>query len=90
VLTHLDGAGAAAEIEAALDDALEHARATYVPQIHFAYADLARLRGDSARRRRELRTALALFAEVGATGYTREVARELATLEAGAAAEAPA
>jgi len=85
----LDGAAAAGEIEAALDDAIAHARATYVPQVHAAYAEIAAMSGDSERHERELRTALALFTEIGATGYARATARELATV-AGRAVEAPA
>ena len=42
-------------------------------------AELARLRGDEADRRRLLVEAERLFGEMGATGHAERVAKELAT-----------
>jgi predicted ATPase/class 3 adenylate cyclase len=94
VLLATEGARAAVEIEALLSEGLRGAvgtgQRTYVPHVHLAAAELARVRGDGARRERELREAERIFLAVGATPYAREVARELATLEARLDGEVPA
>ena len=51
---------------------------SYVPHVHLAYAELARVLGQGARRERELREAGRLFREIGADGHARSVERELA------------
>ncbi len=48
----------------------------YRPQVCEERAELARLRGDDAARTRELREALRLYTEMGATGHAERVARE--------------
>ena len=81
VLLRTEGAGARTEIEAALDRALTVARETgaktHEPEVHIARAELARLTGDQAARRRELTQAQRLFTEMGATTRAEQVAREL-------------
>jgi hypothetical protein len=49
----------------------------YRPLIHVQRAQLARLRGDEPGRERELREALRLFTEMGATARSAEVESEL-------------
>jgi hypothetical protein len=49
----------------------------YLPQVHLARANLARLAGDEVARHRELLEAHRLFTEMGATGRAERVAREL-------------
>jgi hypothetical protein len=50
---------------------------SYEPFLHVERAELARLAGDEARRRRELREAHRLFTKMGAPIRAAEVAREL-------------
>jgi hypothetical protein len=94
VLLATEGARAAVEIEALLSEALRGAlgtgQRTYVPHVHLAAGELARVRDDTARRERELLEAERTFLAVGATPHAREVRRELATLEARLDAEVPA
>jgi hypothetical protein len=72
---------ATSEIEAALAEAdawLEMSGAkSYEPLLHVERAELARLTGDEATRRRELREAHRLFLEIGAPIRAEQVAREL-------------
>ncbi len=49
-------------------------------QIHEVSADLARVLGEHAEAEHELREAHRLYTEMGATGHTERVARELAAL----------
>jgi tetratricopeptide (TPR) repeat protein len=83
VLRSADGLAAEREIEAALDRALELVEETgsraFVPQVHEERAALARLLGDDSTRQRELREAHRLYTEMGATGHTERLARELAS-----------
>src|SRR5262249_21121262 len=77
-----DGARAAGDVEAILAEA-EHLVAQtgarlYLPDIHLARAELARLAGDEAARRRELSEAHRLFTEMGATVRAEQVAQERA------------
>jgi class 3 adenylate cyclase/tetratricopeptide (TPR) repeat protein len=75
------GLKATSEIEAALAEAetwLEMSGAkSYDPFLHVERAELARLTGDEAARRRELREAHRLFTEIGAPIRAAEVAKEL-------------
>jgi class 3 adenylate cyclase len=80
---HLRAAGAAAraEVESALARAealrLESSAAAYEPHVRLARAELARVLGDEAARRRELGEAHRLFVEMGAKGHAERVKREL-------------
>jgi predicted RNA-binding Zn-ribbon protein involved in translation (DUF1610 family) len=47
------------------------------PTLHEERARLAALRGDAAGRERELRAALSLYTERGATGHVERLAREM-------------
>ena len=80
-LREIQGIEATREIEAALAEAdawLEMSGAkSYEPFLHVERAALARLTGDEATRRRELREAHRLFLEIGAPIRAAEVAREL-------------
>jgi adenylate cyclase len=75
------GAQAASEIESALAEAaawIEISGAkSYQPFLHIERAELARLTGDDATRRRELREAHRLFLEIGAPIRAAEVAKEI-------------
>src|SRR5262249_20056935 len=75
------GLEAARDIEATLAEAdawLEMSGAkSYEPFLHVERAELARLTGDEASRRRELREAHRLFTEIGAPIRAAEVAKEL-------------
>jgi hypothetical protein len=51
--------------------------AAYEPSVRLVRAELAQLLGDEAERRRELNEAHRLFLEMGATGHTDRVKREL-------------
>ena len=51
---------------------------SYEPFLHVERAELARLKGDDAARRRDLREAHRLFLEIGAPIRAAEVAKELA------------
>jgi hypothetical protein len=76
-----DGAGARAEVNAALSRALALAREmgarSEEPLVHVELGELARLIGDDAGRERELREAHRLFAEIGADRYAAALTREL-------------
>jgi class 3 adenylate cyclase/tetratricopeptide (TPR) repeat protein len=78
----LRGAEAHAEVEGILDEAAALVRDTGArarePLIRLERAELARLVGDDARRRSELREAHRLFSEMGATGHAERLAKELA------------
>jgi hypothetical protein len=80
-LREIHGVQARREIEAALVEAdawLEMSGAkSYEPFLRIERAELARLTGDDATRRRELREAHRLFTEIGAPIRAVEVAREL-------------
>jgi tetratricopeptide (TPR) repeat protein len=82
VLLATEGAPAASAIQEALMRALalvEETGATSMePSIHVELAELARLRGDDAGRRRELLEAQRLFTAIGAPLRAEQVARELA------------
>ena len=81
VLQRVDGAAAAGDIRAALDRAEtlvdETGAETMRPFVHRQRAELARLLGDEAGRRRELAEAERLFAAMGAAENAAAVAREL-------------
>ena len=53
------------------------------PFPHLEQSNLALLAGDEEVRERELREALRLFAEMGATEHAERVARELGELDSG-------
>jgi adenylate cyclase len=82
-LRETHGVAATREIEIALGEAdawLEMSGATsYAPFVHVERAELARLEGDDARRRRELREAQRLFLDIGAPIRAAEVAKQLAS-----------
>jgi class 3 adenylate cyclase/tetratricopeptide (TPR) repeat protein len=94
ILLAADGLRAATEVGALLDEALRGAHGsgqrTYVPHIHLAAAELARLSDDAIRWQEELREAERTFLAIGAVPYAREVARKLASLEAPLVAEGSA
>ncbi len=75
------GTGEGAAIEAALAAAQRLVERTgsraEQPHIHLARAELAGALGDAETRRRELREAQRLFAEIGATGWAARVAKGL-------------
>jgi ATP/maltotriose-dependent transcriptional regulator MalT len=77
-----DGARAAGEVQAILAEAEELIAETgaiiYLPDVHLARAELARLVGDEVGRQRELSEAHRLFTEMGATVRAEQVAKELA------------
>jgi tetratricopeptide (TPR) repeat protein len=81
VLLASEGAGATAEVKAALTRALalanEMEARSEEPLVHVELAKLARVTGDDARRERELREAQRLFEEIGADRYAAALAREL-------------
>jgi hypothetical protein len=81
VLLASEGAGARAEVEAALSRALALAKEMEArseePLVHAELGELARLIGDEAGRERELREAHRLFAEIGADRYAAALTREL-------------
>jgi class 3 adenylate cyclase/tetratricopeptide (TPR) repeat protein len=81
VLLRDEGRHARDAIEAALAQALglvdETGAKRYAPFIHVERAELARLDGDEAVRRRELREAHRLFTEMGARARAELVAKEL-------------
>src|SRR5215472_6687185 len=80
-LREFHGAQATKEIEASLAEAsawLEMSGAKgYEPCLHVERAELARLTGDEATRRRELREAHRLFLEIGAPIRAEQIAKEL-------------
>jgi hypothetical protein len=80
-LRELQGVQSTREIEAALAEAnawLEMSGAkSYEPFLHVERAELARLRGDEAACKRELREAHRLFTAIGAPIRAEQVAREL-------------
>jgi class 3 adenylate cyclase len=82
VMLAIDGPAAAEDVEASLDHALRQAgrsgHVSYLPHVHLAYAELARLLGQEDRRHAELREAARLFREIGAACYLHAVERELA------------
>jgi tetratricopeptide (TPR) repeat protein len=81
VLLRAEGVAASGEIQAALSrvHALveESGQRSHEPFIYEELAELARLKGDDATRRRELREAHRLFTEMGATGHAERLAKEL-------------
>ncbi|MFI5366889.1 MAG: ATP-binding protein, partial [Candidatus Binatia bacterium] len=81
VLLCSEGAAASSAIEAALA-AAEHVifatgARSRAPLVHLQRSELARLRGDAAGCERELRTALRLYDEIGATAYAARVTQLL-------------
>jgi adenylate cyclase len=82
VLLGSAGLAARQEIEAALARALELVRDTEAkasePLVHVELAELARQCGDEEGRERELRQALRVAEEIGATGHAERLADELA------------
>jgi len=80
-LRHAEGLEAQGAIEAALGRSRALVEETgarlYAPRIHLEPAELARLLGDEAGRRRELAEALRLFAAMGAEERVARIAREL-------------
>jgi adenylate cyclase len=81
VLRASEGAGARAEVKAALSRALALAKEmgarSEEPLVHVELAELARLTGDESGRERELREARRIFAEIGADRYAAALTREL-------------
>jgi adenylate cyclase len=81
VLLGSAGAGARAEIEAALARSLELARETgakaFVPPVRVELAELAHQSGDQERRERELHEAHRLLTEIGATGHAERLSAAL-------------
>jgi hypothetical protein len=81
VLVARDGARAAGEVEAILSEVeqliAETGARIYLPDVHLARAELARVAGDEVARQRELREAHRLFTEMGATGHAARLAKEL-------------
>jgi class 3 adenylate cyclase/tetratricopeptide (TPR) repeat protein len=75
-----DGIESEGPIGAALERAIElieeFGARVYRPQVCEERAELARLRGDEAARTRELREALRLYQEMGATGHAERLSRE--------------
>jgi tetratricopeptide (TPR) repeat protein len=80
VLLQTEGASAAAAVEEALSTAqasIETVGAkSFMPFVHVERAELARLAGDDAARKRELREADRLFTEIGATAHAERIARD--------------
>jgi class 3 adenylate cyclase/tetratricopeptide (TPR) repeat protein len=80
VLARTEGERARAQIERDLDQAQALIEQTGYrirePLLHERRAELARLDGDGARQERELREALRLYTEMGATGHAERVASE--------------
>ena len=80
-LREIQGLQAIKEVETALAEAdalLEMSGAkSYEPVLYVERAELARLTGDEAARKRELREAHRLFTEIGAPIRAAEVAKEL-------------
>jgi tetratricopeptide (TPR) repeat protein len=81
VLLESEGAKARHEVESALasaqrqiDSSGARSRQAY---LHEARAELARVLGDEAAHQRELREAHRLFVEMGATGHSQRLAKEL-------------
>jgi tetratricopeptide (TPR) repeat protein len=87
VLLASEGAGAEAEVKAALSRALALAKEmgarSEEPLVHVELGELARLTGDDAGRERELREAHRLFAEIGADRYAAALTRELSAPSTG-------
>jgi tetratricopeptide (TPR) repeat protein len=81
VLRRTAGLEAAEEIESALTEAERLVSSIgmggHRPFIHVERAELARMRGDAAARERELREALRLYTEMGATRRVEQLTREL-------------
>ena len=79
-----DGLESEGPIGAALTRAVERIEEfgarVYRPQVCEERAELARLRGDETARTRELREALRLYREMGATGHAKRLAEEIGTL----------
>jgi hypothetical protein len=77
-----DGARASGAVEAILAEAeqliAETGARIYLPDVHLARSELARLAGDEAARHRELREAHWLFTAMGATARAEQVAKALA------------
>ena len=77
-----EGLSARPTIEAALECALALVRETgaraFEPHVYLERAELARLAGDEATRRREFGEAHRLFVEMGATGHAERIAPLLA------------
>jgi len=84
VLSHTEGAPAAAAIETALHEAERLIAATgarsYEPILHEERARLAGVRSDAAGRERELREALRLYTEMGATGHAERISDQLSAI----------
>ncbi|MCH6562311.1 MAG: AAA family ATPase [Myxococcales bacterium] len=84
VLLRLEGVCARPRIEEALKRAEslvdETGGEVMRPALCQQYAELARLRGDEARRAQELQAAHRLFSQMGATGYAERLGQELAAL----------
>jgi hypothetical protein len=76
-----EGAPARSRVEADLRDAAAVIDATearvFTPQVHVARAALARVLGDEATRRRELREAHRLFTAMGATARAQRIGKEI-------------
>jgi class 3 adenylate cyclase/tetratricopeptide (TPR) repeat protein len=87
VLRASEGAGARAEVKAALSRALALAREMEArseePLVHVELAELARLTGDESGRERELQEARRIFAEIGADRYAAALTRELSAAPTG-------
>jgi class 3 adenylate cyclase/tetratricopeptide (TPR) repeat protein len=81
ILRASEGAGARAEVKAALSRALALAKEmgarSEEPLVHVELAELARVTGDESGRERELREARRIFAEIGADRYAAALTREL-------------
>ena len=81
ILLGIEGIDAADRIEKALSDAWriseELGSKLLLPHVHLERSQLAHLRGDEARKQRELRSAHELFVETGATGHAQRLAEEL-------------
>jgi class 3 adenylate cyclase/tetratricopeptide (TPR) repeat protein len=82
VLLQTEGAPAAADVAAALEEARQTGQPSYAPQIHLARAKLAALEGDTALQEDELQQAASSSAAIGAFGYGRIAAAELDAREA--------
>ena len=82
-LLEAEGAESRGQAEGALARALslieETGNEALRPFVHLERSKLARLAGDDPTHDRELREALRIFTEIGATGHAERVAKELAS-----------